>query len=129
VSPADARAVLVDYMAEFWDNESDPRYPGAGVMEALNTLTADHETISECVMQGLDTRLPNTGIHGALAHLRTALMRLNVRPDVGICLQSRYDGLKLIGAASVPVGAASVPVDRLNNRFSYLGFDIHWPKQ
>jgi hypothetical protein len=122
MSPAEARAVLVDYMAEFWGNESDPRYPGEEVMDALSTLTADHETVSECVMQGLDTRIPDKGIHGALLHLRNALMRRNIRPDVGICLQNRYDGLKLIEAACVPV-------NRLDNRFTYLGFHIHWPKQ
>lgn len=124
MSPADARARLVDYMAEFWGNESDPRYPGEEVMDALSTLTADHETVSECVMQGLDTRVPDTGIHGALSHLRNALIRLNVRPEVGIALQTRYDGLKVINAASI----AGVALDRMDNRFTYLGFNIHWPK-
>jgi hypothetical protein len=124
MSPADARAVLVDYMAEFWGNESDPRYPGEEVMDALSTLTADHETISECVMQGLDSRIPDKGIHGALTHLRTALMRLNVRPEIGIALQTRYDGLKVIGAASM----AGVNLQREGNGFAYMGFNIHWPK-
>lgn len=123
MSPAEARAMLVDFMAEFYGNESDPRYPGDVVMDALSTLTADHETVSECVMQGLDSRISDTGIHGALSHLRTTLIRLNVRPEIRMFLQSRYDGLKLINAA----GNSGVSLDRVGNRFMYMGFNIHWP--
>lgn len=124
MSPADARARLVDYMEELYGDKDNPRYPGDEVMDALSTLTADHETITEDFMQGLYSRIEDKGIHGALLVLRGNLINLNIHPEIGLALQTRYDGLKMISAAN----RAGVSVNRVDNRFRYLGFNIHWPK-